>query len=185
MTQSTISCVTAALEVIALTVGRCYVGNDITHSTVLTVPTQLTRLLLKWLIIQQWTIKSVGRTVLILVKNSADTASVASRHSPGNCSKHRRFGGHMASTDIKHVQRCGSRVRSRDFPRNFRFPADQWRRVIYCPSNNYEKSFIVYQMVAYNGKYRTRCTGAKLACFATGCSSELKEQQNDPLVVRI
>ena len=35
----------------------------------------------------------------------------------------------------------------------------------------------VYQMVAnivaYNGKYRT---GAKLARFATGCTSELKEQ---------
>ena len=41
--------------------------------------------------------------------------------SPGNCSKRRQFGRHVASTDVKHVQRCGSRVRSRDFPRNFCF----------------------------------------------------------------
>ena len=49
--------------------------------------------------------------------------------SPGNCKKHRRFGGDAPSTDIKHVQRRGSRVGPRDFPRNFRFPADQRRRV--------------------------------------------------------
>ena len=40
-------------------------------------------------------------------------------------------------------------------------------------------STIVYEMVAnnvtYNGKYCTCCTGGKLAYFATGCTSELKE----------
>ena len=64
---------------------------------------------------------------------------------PGNCSKHRRFGGHVASVDIKHAQRCGSRVRSRDFSCNFRFPAAQWRRV-YCANGqllNFKINFVL------------------------------------------
>ena len=35
----------------------------------------------------------------------------------------------LVSTEIKRAQRCYSRMRSRDFPHNFPFPADQWRRV--------------------------------------------------------
>ena len=44
--------------------------------------------------------------------------------------RRRRFGGHTASTEIKHVQRCRCRLRSRDLPRNYRFPTDQWWRIL-------------------------------------------------------
>ena len=77
--------------------------------------------------------------------------------SPGNCSKHRRFGGHMTSTEIKRAQRCGSRARSRDFRHNFRFPADQWRRIYILPMDNYRisKSWRIFDDIRVRSKLST------------------------------
>ena len=64
-------------------------------------------------------------------------------NSPGSCLNHRRFGDHAASTEIKHVQRSGRRLRSCDFPHNFRFPAYQFCQ----PTTTKFQNFSLYLMI--------------------------------------
>ena len=70
-----------------------------------------------------------GRIVSLICKINYSANTASGCQSPSNCPKYCRFGGYVASTEIKLVQRCGSCVRSRDFLSNFWFPADQWRRL--------------------------------------------------------